>query len=433
MRIRIVLASLAAALAAASLSAQPKLNPVERRMMEYVDAHQAEAEVLLERVVNVNSGTMNFEGVREVGKIFRAEFDKIGFKTTWVDGAAFHRAGHLVAEHAGPGPKVLLIGHLDTVFEKDSPFQKFERLPGGKVKGPGTTDMKGGDVIILQAMKALAAAGALSKANVTVILMGDEEKVGEPQALAREALFEAARGTEAAIGYEDGDGAIGHAATARRGSADWHLVVTGRAAHSSQIFRPENGAGAIFELSRILNGFYRDLSGEKLLTFSPGIVVGGTAAELDSREARATAFGKSNVIAEKAAAQGDIRTISPEQLERTRKHMREIVAAHLPVTQAEISFDEGYPPMAPTEGNGRLLALFDAASRDAGLPAMSASNPADLGAADVSFVAGRVKMALDGMGLKGEGGHTPRETADLSTLPIQAKRTAIVIYRMSKR
>ena len=87
-------------------------------MIAYVDAHNAEALALLERVVNINSGTQNFAGVREVGAIFRAAFDALGFKTRWVDGAAFQRAGHLVAEHRGTGPKILLIGHLDTVFER---------------------------------------------------------------------------------------------------------------------------------------------------------------------------------------------------------------------------------------------------------------------------------------------------------------------------
>src|SRR5436190_6961593 len=99
--------------------------PTERAIVSAVDANNADALALLERVVNINSGTHNFAGVRAVGDVFRKEFDALGFKTTWVDGAAFKRAGHLIAEHAGPGPRVLLIGHLDTVFESDSPFQRF--------------------------------------------------------------------------------------------------------------------------------------------------------------------------------------------------------------------------------------------------------------------------------------------------------------------
>src|SRR5688500_14179257 len=131
------------------------LTPTEQALVKFIDAHDADAIALLERVVNINSGTQNHEGIREVGRIFRAEFDALGFKTRWVDQSEVKRAGHLVADHPGPGPRILLIGHLDTVFEPDSPFQKFERVGGNMARGPGVTDMKGGDVIIIQALKAL--------------------------------------------------------------------------------------------------------------------------------------------------------------------------------------------------------------------------------------------------------------------------------------
>ena len=143
--------------------------------MRAVDAHNAEALALLERLVNINSGTMNFAGVRKVGDVLRAELDALGFKTQWVDGAAFRRAGHLVAEHSASGPKLLLIGHLDTVFEPSSPFQKFERLDDSTARGPGIIDMKGGDVIILYALRALKDAGLLDRMNVTAVFDGDEE------------------------------------------------------------------------------------------------------------------------------------------------------------------------------------------------------------------------------------------------------------------
>src|SRR4051812_33729317 len=148
------------------------LQTTEREIVRSVDAHNAEALALLERVVNINSGTQNAAGVREVGKIFRAELDALGFTTQWIDGAAWHRAGHLVATHPGSGPKLLLIGHLDTVFERDSPFQKFRRVDLKTAKGPGVIDMKGGDVVMVFALKALQAAGALKTMDVTVVMTG---------------------------------------------------------------------------------------------------------------------------------------------------------------------------------------------------------------------------------------------------------------------
>lgn len=410
--------------------AQGGLSPEETRMAAFIDRSNAEALTLLERVVNINSGTQNFAGVREVGKVFQQEFDALGFKTQWVDGTPFKRAGHLVAEHPAPGPKLLLIGHLDTVFEADSPFQKFERIDARYARGPGIIDMKGGNVIIVQAMKALQSIGALKSMNVVVVLTGDEEDAGEPLSVARAALTTAAEGAAAAIGFEDGPGDPKTAVVSRRGTTSWTLRVKGQPAHSSQIFRQDIGSGAIFEAARILNAFREQLAGQPHLTFNPGTIVGGTTVEHDAVQARGTAFGKTNVIAEHAVVNGDMRTLSPEQLAKAKQAMEAIVKTSLPHTEAMITFEDGYPPLAPTEGNRKLLALYDQASRDIGAGTVTAVDPDRAGAADVSFVAGQVKMILDGVGLMGSNDHTVKETADLQTLPSQTKRAAVFLLRL---
>ena len=409
------------------------LDPDERAIVGHVDAHNAEALALLERAVNIKSGKQNFAGVREVGKLFAAELDGLGFTTRWVDGAAFKRAGHLVAERGRPGRRFLLIGHLDTVFEADSPFQKFERLNERQARGPGIIDMKGGNVIIVQALKALHAAGALDRMHVTVVMTGDEEASGDPQDVARAALVAAAKGVDVAIGFEDGAGDPRSAVIGRRGTTAWTLTVTGKPAHSSQIFRPDIGYGAIFEAARILNVFRETLAGEPHLTFNPALVVGGTKAELDVTQARGSAFGKDNVIPEHAIVSGDLRALSVEQFAQARRRMEAIVASSsLAQTKASITFDEGYPPLAPTDGNRKLLANYDQASRDVGAGPVTAVDPDRAGAADVSFIAGHVPMILDGVGLMGDGGHTVNETADLSVLPSQTKRAALLLYRLSR-
>ncbi|MEX1049944.1 MAG: M20/M25/M40 family metallo-hydrolase, partial [Gemmatimonadales bacterium] len=340
--------------------------------------------------------------------------------------------GHLIAEWRGNGrgPNVLFIGHLDTVFEPDSPFQRWERLSDTTARGPGSTDMKGGNAIMLLALRALRDAGRLDDIQVTVVLTGDEEDAGRPLRLARADLVAAADWADIAIGFEDGDGNPETAVVGRRGSTGWTLTVSGRSAHSSQVFREDIGYGAIYEAARILNAMRDSLAGEPNLTFNPGMIVGGTAITHDSVESRGTAAGKGNVIAEHAIVTGDIRALTPEQLERSKAAMRALVARHLPHTSAEIAFDDGYPPLAPTEGNYRLLALFDQASRDLGFGPVRAVDPARAGAADVAFVAGRVDMAIDGVGLMGDGGHTVTETADLRSLAIQAKRVAVVMHRL---
>jgi len=417
---------------ASLLQGSSPLTIQERALATYVDAHNAESLSLLERIVNINSGTQNFDGVRAVGGVFRTELDALGFKTDWVDGAAFKRAGHLVAHRPGRGPRILLIGHLDTVFEKDSPFQKFERIDERTARGPGIIDMKGGDVVMIGALKALKASGALDSMQLVVVMTGDEEDSGDPLDLARKPLIDAAKGADVAIGFEDGPGDPKLAVTARRGTMGWQVDVQGKPAHSSQIFRDDVGYGAIYELARILDGFRTKLAGEAHLTFNPGVVLGGTTVDFDPVQIRGAAAGKTNVVAEHAVASGDLRALSREQFEHARQTMTQIVAASLPQTSATIRFDEGYPPMAPTEGNAKLLDMYDRASRDLGYGPVTAVNPDRAGAADVSFVAGDVKAIIDGVGLMGHDDHTAKETADLATLPSQTKRMAILLYRLSK-
>jgi glutamate carboxypeptidase len=406
------------------------LSDTEQQLAEVVDSRQSGALALLQQAVEINSGTMNPEGVKRVGELFGDALEKLAFEVSWVDGADFDRAGHLVARHRGSGPHLLLIGHLDTVFEPDSPFRRFERLGAERAKGPGIIDMKGGDVIIVEALAALKAVGALVDLQITVVMTGDEESSGRPLSDARRVLLEAADAADVALGFEDGDGNPETAVIARRGYTDWRLTVSGTPAHSSLIFRDEVGNGAAFEVARILDGFRRELAGERYLTFNPGVGLVGTRVDYDDAHSSGEAFGKANVIAEHGVVTGDLRTLTMDQLASAKSRMEDIVARHLPGTSAEIEFTDGYPPLAPTDGNRRLLSLYDQASRDLESGRVSAVDPGAAGAADISFTAGRVAMALDGLGLMGEGGHTERETADLATLPTQTKRAAVLMYRL---
>ena len=406
----------------------------ERTIAKYVDDHQTEAVALLEKAVNINSGTGNLPGVKKVGDLFRAEFDALGFKTSWADGSAVGRAGHLVAEHPGPGPKILLIGHLDTVFELDSPFQKFERVGANGAKGPGIIDMKGGDVIIIQSLKALKAAGALTAMNIVVVMTGDEEDGGRPLDVARAALVSAAKGAQYAIGFENGDSNIAHAVTARRGILSWELRVKSKTGHSSQVFTADAGNGAIFEAARILTTFREKLGNEPHLTFNPGVFGGGTTAELDGKTATVKSFGKTNVIAADAVVTGDMRALTVEQFAKTKASMEAIVkAAQSATTTATITFGEGYPPLAPAPGNDALLALYNKASEDLGLGTVTAVSPDRAGAADVSFIGGIVPAVIDAVGLKGGDDHSPAEHADLNALAIQTKRAAVTLLRLTRK
>lgn len=406
-----------------------KLSSSEKKIIKVIEAnHEAQLD-FLEKVVNINSGTMNFPGVKEVGMTFKSEFDQIGFDTRWIDLNDINRSGHLFAETKGKkGKKLLLIGHLDTVFEEDSPFQTFEMQGDTLAYGPGANDMKGGDVIVLYALKALHETGLLKGAQIIVAFTGDEESTGKPLDISRKDLIEAAKRSDVALGFETSTG-FGYATIARRGSSGWKVEVEGRRAHSSGIFNENVGAGAIFEISRILNAFYEDIRGEEFLTFNPGTILGGTFVEYDAAKSKGTAFGKSNVVAQTAMVSGGLRFISEEQKERTREKMSAIVANSLPKTSAKITFTDSYPAMGPTEGNEALLAQLNQVSLDLGQGEVEAWDPGRRGAADISFIAEYVD-GMDGLGTMGSGAHTPNETVDLTTIQGLTKRTAILIYRL---
>ncbi len=410
----------------AAAAAHADLGRTERAIARHAAEGQPAAEALLERVVNIESPTENVAGVRAVGDAFAEELRAIGFRTRWVElPPEMKRAGHLVADIEGTkGKRLLLLGHLDTVL-RGEPF----RRDGTRAYGTGATDMKGGVVVMLQALKALHAAGALKDRRITVMLTGDEEDAGMPLAVSREPMLALARQSDAALSFEtavDGTATIG-----RRGVNSWTLETTGQTGHSSGIFGPERGNGAVYEAARILAAFQAELGSEKYLTINPSVIVGGTKATLD--DYRGTAEGKTNVIAPVAIARGDIRYISLEQERSAVERMQAIVARHLPRSGATLRFDDGaYPPMTPTPGNEALLEVLDGASRDLGLGPVEALDPGSRGAGDIGFIS-HLLPSLDGLG-SGTGGnsHAPGEFMGLESLTPMAQRSALLIYRLTR-
>ncbi|MBV8674510.1 MAG: M20/M25/M40 family metallo-hydrolase [Acidobacteriaceae bacterium] len=440
MRKKILLVLAAAVSFAPGVPAQ-SLSPQEKSIVAYIDANEQASNALLEKLVNINSGTHNLEGVRAVGKIMMAQLEQLGFKVRWVAMDEVHRAGTLVAEHPCPeatplmkngcGKRMLLIGHMDTVFEKSSPFQTYS-VTGHIATGPGVNDMKGGLVDMLYALKALEAAGALKEMDITIVLSGDEEAHGEPVEIARRDMLAAAKHSDVALEFEATPRLEGiyYGSVSRRSSISWKIETTGESGHSSAIFSEGKGYGAIYELTRILDAFRTQLP-EQYLTFNVGMVLGGTSITVDPDGISGTVTGKSNVIPPKAYASGDIRTISNQQTDRVEKKMRAIVGQHLPKTNATISFGEGYPAMAPTTESRALLGILNQVNQSLGLAPMPELDPMKRGAGDIAFVSPPLP-GLAGIGATGEGAHQPGETIDLSAQPINTKRAALLMYRLSR-
>jgi glutamate carboxypeptidase len=404
-------------------------SAVEKRIVGAVERHAGAAVELLAETVNVQSATENLTGVRAVGDIYAREFRALGFETRWVDvPAGMKRAGHFVATHRGKrgSPRLLLIGHLDTVLQGE-PY----RRDGDRAYGTGSSDMKGGNLVALEAVRALHATGELRDMNVTVVFTGDEEDPGSPQSVTRESLLAAAAESDIALAFEGS--APGKAVIGRRGIGSWRLHVTGVQGHSSGVFGETRGYGAIFEAARILDQFRTELR-EPNLTYNPAVIVGGTNVTYDTATKSGTALGKTNVIPREVRVEGDIRYLGAAQFASAREKMLAIVASsNLTKTSAEIVVENEYPSMAPNPGSERVLGVLDAVSRDLGAGPVVAQPPIERGAGDIAFVCGDGRLAcLDGLGTDGENDHAPGEYVLLDSLPLQVKRAALLMHRLTR-
>ena len=417
------------------------LNKEEQKVMDYIDANMPRAIALLKESVNINSGTLNIAGVKKVGEIFAREFEKANFKTKWIPMPdSLRRAGHLVAttgfnneaaDKKNPKRKKLfLIGHLDTVFEPDMPANPFTMLNDSTATGQGVNDMKGGDVVMIIALQALHAQGLLKDADIIAYLTGDEEHAANPREISRADFIESAKQTDIALAFEGANG-LNSVATARRGASGWTLNVKAKTGHSSGVFTPNAGYGAIYEAARIVNEFRVQLSTEKYLTFNPGVFIGGSEMNYNPAKSTGTAIGKTNIISPAVTVTGDLRFLTEDQKINARKKMSAIVADNLAGTKATIKFTDGIPSMAPTEGNDKLLEIISGVTKDMGLGATTAGDPGSRGAGDISYIAAYVDC-IDGLGASGKGAHAPGETINLKELPFLIKRAALTIYRLSR-
>ena len=413
-------------------SAMAQLSADEKKIIDYINAHLEESEQLLIESVNINSGTLNVEGVKKVGAVYRKELDKIGFVTEWVPlPDSLKRAGHLVASIKGTqGKRLFLLGHLDTVFELDMAFSPYTKLNDSTATGQGVNDMKGGNVVMISALKALSSLGLLKNAHIIAYFTGDEESSGTPHDVARKDFIERARTTQIALGFEGAQG-LNTVAVARRGIGGWVLNVKAKTGHSAGIFGVEAGYGAIYEAARIINQFRTELANEKYLTFNPGLMSGGSEIKVDMGSAKLEAIGKTNIISPTAFVAGDLRFISEAQRDKARTKMRYIVSQSLNGTNSTISFTDGLPAMEPTEGNYRLVKYLDDITKDMGIGSTRAGDPGARGAGDISDIAKYVD-SLDGMGASGSGAHKPGETINLKEFPQLIQRAALMIYRLTR-
>jgi len=253
---------------------------------------------LLEKIVSINSGTRNVEGLDAVRQVLVPEFEKLGMEVT-VETLA---DGHKLLWSAVPGsdPEILFMGHIDTVFPKDSPFQQFE-IKGDRIYGPGIIDMKGGIVLMIDLLKAFKETNQLDK---FMVIINDDEEIGSPYSNAR--VKELASRVRSGLVFEPGlpDGAV---VTSHAGVHWVTLTVEGKAAHAG--LEPQNGISACVELSDKVGRLSKLSEPDKNILVNVGVIKGGT---------------KPNVVCETAEAGIDIRFVEQDDLEQTLKRIQTI-------------------------------------------------------------------------------------------------------------
>lgn len=376
-----------------------ELSDLEKQIIRESGDLTKESLSLLEKIVNINSGTQNPKGVKKVAFILKKEFDRLVMATQWVKIPQVDRGGHLFASTKGSsGLGILIISHIDTVFNQKSLFQKFKKS-GNNAVGPGVSDAKGGIVFIFSALKALKMAEVLDQMKIHVALMGDEKMPAtDSKGPIRSHLIEMAKQSDVALGFEYAVETINKATIARRGYISWTVEVSSKGGHSSRIFSSNAGDGANFSAFYILNGIRKKFYRQKYLTINPGLVIGGTNVNLPRHGVEGRGFGKNNVIAKKTVITGDLRAMSSKQLHFAKTELRKLVSKPLKHTTAKITFNEKdhSPPMPSKPSNKKLLKLLSQVSMDLRYGKVEALNPGLRGTSDIVFAAPYVKAVIDG-------------------------------------
>jgi glutamate carboxypeptidase len=394
-------------------SARAELDAVEREISAYARAHAGAMRETLARWVAINSGSRNAAGIAQLQVELRRELEALAFAVEGLEEGSLLRA-----RRPGPtgSPRILLIGHVDTVFE---PGSESDALPGtgsgalaeagdGRASGPGAADMKGGLVVMLHALRALAASGDLGRASWIAILNSDEE-LGSPGS---RAMIEAeARAADLGFVFESvqADGAM---VRSRRGIGEVQLEIEGVAAHAGSA--PEEGHSAILELAHKVIALEALADPARGLSVNTGTIRGGS---------------KRNIVPEQASALIDLRFDDPQSGAELLARIEALAAQpSVPGTRTRIRSQLHRPAKPATPATDELLARHAQVARDLGLAAPA---PVHAGGGTDGSLAAAVGLAtLDSMGVRGGRAHTREEFVVLESLPERAALAAILWRRL---
>lgn len=379
------------------------------RALDLLDTRKDEMVALLGDLVLQNSGSRNPAGITKVLDRIRAELAPMGFEMETV--AATELGGpHLLARTEGAGRRVLMMGHVDTIFEADHPFQDF-RVDGDIAYGPGVRDMKGGVVVMIHVLRALHEVGALAGRPVTLLFNGDEEtgSLSSRPVIEREAR-------RASLGLVFEGGTLNRITTSRGGLGQGRFEIRGVPVHiASRPFSVDANQELAEKMTRLLA--LNDPARRIHVNVAP--VQGGI---------------KRNQVSGLATGEIDLRFRTSEDGEALAAKVREILSTSYvrnarlgKATETRFELLLHRPPFEEGPGVRALLGVYQAAGREFEMHLSGASSS---GGSDQNLIAALGVPCLDSLGIRGSGAHTVREQGDLTSLVPAAKLTAVALHRL---
>ncbi|MGQ7859745.1 MULTISPECIES: M20/M25/M40 family metallo-hydrolase [Pseudomonas] len=398
-------ATLALSFAMPAFSAEP-----HKQIQADSEQYKADALKLLERLVNIDSGSGYEPGLTQVRDIAVDELKQLGFSIQLVPDAAAHNS-HVVATLKGTGKaRILLMAHMDTVFKEGSAAARPFHIKDGRAYGPGVMDDKGGIVAGIYALKVLKNQGFKDYAQITFLLDASEETGTDG---ASELIRNTAKGHDVTLNLEPGRPADGLVVW-RKGSATAVVEVKGKAAHAG--VAPELGRNAAMEAAHQILQLGKLGDAEKKTTINFTVINAGDRV---------------NVIPDQATAKADVRAALPEEFDRIEKDLARVSANKLiPETEVTTSLHRGLPPMPQTPESDKLVAIAQGIYGELGRKLTIEGSG---GAADASLSAGVGTPTLDGFGIVGGNIHTPEEYAEVESVAPRIYLLSRMIMELSKR
>lgn len=380
------------------------MKELERRISDYLESHKEDIIADLISLVKAESPSHDKAAVDRCGRVLASLYrDRLGAETKF--DRQDKTGDNLVTEIGDAARTLLIVGHFDTVHAVGSlPV----RREGSILYGPGVTDMKGGDISVIWALKALKELNVDLDKKIVVVNNSDEE-IGSHGS--RPLLLEKAKNAFACIVAEPAATAEGLIKLSRKGTGRILIRCYGKAAHSGN--EPQNGVNANIELAhQIIFTEQQSDYGPGGSTYEPNIIRGGSA---------------DNVISNYAEARVDWRMCVPEAVEQGRALFAGRRAV-LPGAKVEFDIAVGHPPMPETEGGRRLFKLLQSCCADLDMEIRAA--PMVGGCSDGNDISAAGTPTIDGMGVVGRGMHSPDEQLFLDQLTPRIAMMASFIARI---